>query len=93
MVVVKVVEVPNTSQIMVYASPEEHIEILKRLKGTDPSANSGGAVTTELIPLMVLTPADAATTLGKFTTGQSPQPVIEAQTGGGEPDGKGGASA
>ena len=76
----RVMPIPNSSQIMVYATPGEHMEILKELKGTEGVTVSDAA--TELIPLNLLDATETAATLGRiFPAGESGI-LIEAQVNG-----------
>lgn len=77
---VRIVPVPNSNQIMVYAAPGEHLEILDQLKGTEGVKVTSS--TTSLIPLTVLDATETAATLSKIYPSSSGGPTIEAQTSG-----------
>ena len=72
--------IPNSSQIMVYASPGEHMEILAQLKGTEGVVVSDAK--TELIPLSVLDATETAATLARIFPPSESGVLIEAQTSG-----------
>ena len=51
---IRVQAIPTSNQIMVYATPEEHAEILAQLRGSEPNQGGGnGAMVTKFIaPVM-----------------------------------------
>ena len=78
---VRIAAIPNSNQILVYASPGEHLEIVQQLKGTE-DVRIAPATTTELIPLNVLDPTETSVTLTKIFPASTGGPTIEAQTSG-----------
>ena len=76
----RIAAVPGASQIMVYGTPDEHMDILAQIKGDGQNANTGPV--TEFIPLPTLDPTTTAVTLGKFQQSATQGgPVIEPQAG------------
>lgn len=79
---IRIVAIPNSSQIMVYATPEDQVEIVRQIPQNGPD---GGGSITDVIALGFLSPQETAATLSKIFPSSNGGPVIEAQLSGPNP--------
>ncbi|MDB5307519.1 MAG: hypothetical protein JWO38_1721, partial [Gemmataceae bacterium] len=80
----RVSAVPNSNQIMVIATPDEHLEVVNIINGGEPQTGGGNTGPVQkIIPVNATDPKDVAATLTKsFPASTAGGPVIEAQAGG-----------